>query len=385
MGMKVKQMHFITDGCAVDPECGLEDNAHVYSQMINTRRVYFNVVLGLCDIENDKNSYYRIQLLESNDQRLYWIFEVWGRVQTVIGSKRLTNYGRLQDAVERFKVLYKEKTANNFGNIRFIKRAGHYHHLDIEFGPSKKLLNTSIPSQLSPPVYQLMQMLFDLKQMEQSMMVSCDLDLKQMPLGKVSAAQIRSAMTVLKEISKLISKNGTLAKLREASNKFYTLIPHGFGINRPTVIDSIRTVNEKNELLESLLNMELIYEFLDGNNDKCNPLDACYRKLKAEIEPIDKSSTGYIELCNIVRNTHGATHNKYHLEVLEVFKVKREGEDTRFQAYESLPNHQLLWHGSRLTNFVSILSSGLKVAPPEAPATGYMFGKGLYHKKRPFI
>lgn len=32
----------------------------------------------------------------------------------------------------------------------------------------------------------------------------------------------------------------------------------------------------------------------------------------------------------------------------------------------------LLWHGSRLTNMVGILSSGLRVAPPEAPVTGYM-------------
>lgn len=32
----------------------------------------------------------------------------------------------------------------------------------------------------------------------------------------------------------------------------------------------------------------------------------------------------------------------------------------------------LLWHGSRLSNWVGILSQGLRVAPPEAPVTGYM-------------
>jgi poly [ADP-ribose] polymerase len=31
-----------------------------------------------------------------------------------------------------------------------------------------------------------------------------------------------------------------------------------------------------------------------------------------------------------------------------------------------------------LTNFVGILSQGLRIAPPEAPVTGYMFGKGVY-------
>ena len=38
----------------------------------------------------------------------------------------------------------------------------------------------------------------------------------------------------------------------------------------------------------------------------------------------------------------------------------------------------LLWHGSRLTNWVGILSQGLRIAPPEAPVSGYMFGKGVY-------
>lgn len=37
-----------------------------------------------------------------------------------------------------------------------------------------------------------------------------------------------------------------------------------------------------------------------------------------------------------------------------------------------------LWHGSRLSNFVGILSQGLRIAPPEAPVSGYLFGKGIY-------
>lgn len=38
---------------------------------------------------------------------------------------------------------------------------------------------------------------------------------------------------------------------------------------------------------------------------------------------------------------------------------------------------QLLWHGSRLSNIVGILSQGLRIAPPEAPVNGYNFGKGV--------
>ncbi|PIO77061.1 Poly(ADP-ribose) polymerase catalytic domain protein [Teladorsagia circumcincta] len=38
----------------------------------------------------------------------------------------------------------------------------------------------------------------------------------------------------------------------------------------------------------------------------------------------------------------------------------------------------LLWHGSRTSNFYNILSQGLRIAPPEVPSTGFMFGKGIY-------
>jgi poly [ADP-ribose] polymerase len=76
-----------------------------------------------------------------------------------------------------------------------------------------------------------------------------------------------------------------------------------------------------------------------------------------------------------MHNTHAETHNSFKLEIVDVFECKRQGEEERFM---KLHNRMLLWHGSRLTNFVGILSQGLRIAPPEAPSTGYMFGKGVY-------
>eukprot|EP00965_Chrysotila_dentata_P112692 3723974-Pleurochrysis_carterae.AAC.1 len=73
-------------------------------------------------------------------------------------------------------------------------------------------------------------------------------------------------------------------------------------------------------------------------------------------------------------NTHAATHSSYTLRVEHVFKAERPDEASQHKS--ALGNRQLLWHGSRLTNWAGILSAGLRVAPPEAPATGYMFGKG---------
>ena len=61
---------------------------------------------------------------------------------------------------------------------------------------------------------------------------------------------------------------------------------------------------------------------------------------------------------------------------MDIFELQKGKELDRYK--KDLNNKQLLWHGSRLTNFVGILSQGLRIAPPEAPVTGYMFGKGVY-------
>lgn len=59
--------------------------------------------------------------------------------------------------------------------------------------------------------------------------------------------------------------------------------------------------------------------------------------------------------------------------------MDRHGENERFEVVKNkIHNRQLLWHGSRLTNWAGILSQGLRIAPPEAPITGYLFGKGIY-------
>jgi poly [ADP-ribose] polymerase len=68
--------------------------------------------------------------------------------------------------------------------------------------------------------------------------------------------------------------------------------------------------------------------------------------------------------------------------VIEIFRIERQGEYDRFNSssFASLKNgnRRLLWHGSRSTNYGGILSQGLRIAPPEAPVSGYMFGKGVY-------
>ncbi|XP_031272132.1 poly [ADP-ribose] polymerase 2-A-like [Pistacia vera] len=69
-------------------------------------------------------------------------------------------------------------------------------------------------------------------------------------------------------------------------------------------------------------------------------------------------------------------------DILDLYNILRIGllNSKKFFHLKGKENliRMLLWHGSWLTNFVGILSQGLRIAHPEAPATGYMVGKGIY-------
>jgi len=174
--------------------------------------------------------------------------------------------------------------------------------------------------------------------------------------------------------------SGTESKFLDASNRFFTLIPHDFGMRSPPLLDNPDLVKAKIEMLDSLLEIEVAYSLLSGGEKEkdVDPIDSHYKKLKTEIEVLEKSTEEFKVIEEYVKNTHASTHTQYSLEIAEVFKVARKGEAKRFKPFRALPNRMLLWHGSRVTNFAGILSQGLRIAPPEAPVTGYMFGKGIY-------
>lgn len=203
-----------------------------------------------------------------------------------------------------------------------------------------------------------------------------------MPLGKLSRKQIQSAYLVLSELQAELSKSEQSSSvILDASNRFYTLIPHDFGMKKPPLLTSPEVIVTKTQMLDNLMEIELAYSLLketDTVDETQDPIDAHYKKLKTSIEVLKKDSEEYRTLVEYVRNTHAATHTRYTLEVMEVFKVQRQGETKRYKPFSKLHNRMLLWHGSRLTNYAGILSQGLRIAPPEAPVTGYMFGKGVY-------
>lgn len=274
-----------------------------------------------------------------------------------------------------------------FYSSTFAKKPNKYYKHDIDCGDETEIRKLIVAetlrgngSNLEQPIQELIRLMFSDRIMVETML-EFQLDTQILPCGKMSKRQIHGAMQVLNDISKLIAESSSLhVNFVEASNKFYTMIPHNFGVKLPTVINTRVLVKEKMEMLESLLQYKLVYGLAKmGIDEKEKTLDDIYAQLKTDVRTIDKTGPEYEMIQKYVKNTQSSFHNReWDLELEEVFQVKREGEEKRFEPFKNLHNRQLLWHGSRVTNFTGILINGLKIAPPEAPTTGLMYGKGIY-------
>lgn len=377
---------------AVDPHCGMAGKAHVKKE----GAVLWQCTLNQTNLGANNNKFYVIQLLESNDAPTqYFVFTRWGRVG-VAGQSSLDGFHGSFDAAKSFyRSKFRDKTKNDWDSVAnntipFTKHDGKYHLMDIIVSGSAAAadaiedematLDTVAPSTLSPALQGLIKMIANKADWERSMK-DFSLDTRKMPLGRISKKQIKEAFSYLKQIETELAKTRpTRSVLIEASSMFYTLIPHDYGMTAPPVIADDLMLKNKMDMLDTMSDLEVAGALLkEVKKTGKHPVDSTYASLKCKIEELSPASPDYKRIVEYVANTHGKTHTAYKLTVDKIFCVDREGESLRYEHTSSgIPNKMMLWHGSRTTNFMGILSQGLRIAPPEAPATGYMYGKGVY-------
>lgn len=186
-------------------------------------------------------------------------------------------------------------------------------------------------------------------------------DAQKLPLGKLSPEIIQQGYSILDKISNVVNSNNKNNKvqLQNLCSQFYSYIPHNFGYQRMEnfVIDTKQKVKEKIDLLSSLENIQIATKLLKDNNinpEDVNMIDQNYGKLNCNIKSLNKTDKMYKLILDYVSKTHGSTHSSYTLDVLNILELDKQVDRERFDS--SLHNRMLLWHGSRLTNYVGILS-----------------------------
>ena len=64
------------------------------------------------------------------------------------------------------------------------------------------------------------------------------------------------------------NEDGTDTKFLDASNRFFTLIPHDFGMKKPPILNNPDIVKNKIEMLDNLLEIEVAYSLLKDTGDE---------------------------------------------------------------------------------------------------------------------
>uniref|UniRef100_A0A8C1J4Q5 Poly [ADP-ribose] polymerase n=1 Tax=Cyprinus carpio TaxID=7962 RepID=A0A8C1J4Q5_CYPCA len=202
-----------------------------------------------------------------------------------------------------------------------------------------------LPCTLDEATQRLIRFIFD-NDMFKEAMTSMNLDIKKMPLGKLSKQQIAKGFEALEEIEAAI-KRGERNKLEE----LFTIIPHNFGRNRPPVISDDYVLQGKKEMLLVLADIE-VAQSLKAESEKAkeemkdmvpHPVDQNYQSLKCKLSLMDKKSKEF----KIIEKYLNATGRKG-LTLVDVWEVERDTEAERFRENDALENRKLLWHGTNV-------------------------------------
>ena len=339
----------------------------------------YTCTLNQTDIETNKNKFYIMQIIYNNSA--YDHFIRYGRIGEP-GKSSIDTYMTKEEALSAFEKQFKTKTGNNWSNKdSFVKKEGKYFLTETVYEVDKINIVEikKEPSKLNERVQQLIKFISDVESMKKTL-IELNIDLKKMPLGKLSKIQIDKAQDILTNLSLIINNQNNSEEIGILSSEYYTYIPYSCGRKKPPIIDSFDKIGEYMNQLDDLKQMDVAIKINQEAESSKNPIDSIYANLNTHIEPIDKSSNIWKQIELYIKNTHASTH-QFTATLVDAFSVMRNGDRDNYNSYtKNIGNKQLLWHGSRMTNFCSILNKGLLLNPDNIGVviTGKMFGYGIY-------
>ncbi|KAI9981476.1 hypothetical protein PInf_009228 [Phytophthora infestans] len=386
------------------------------------------------------NVFYRLQLVRDELQDIYVLFTNWGRIGET-GKFQNTPFRDETEAVNEFKKIFRSKTGNAWESRapgEFVKKPKKYNLVqrvnhstkvdeevtrsfreDMETGASRGvvLLDPRDPDLVSSSgVMAMLAAITDVRNLQLAAQTSCGFAGGDLPLAKQD--ELRDALEKLIEIRGLLEEKGELVKeistasgdlsdegatkrallatrhealtekVSERSSRYYEIMPCQEDALATSIkaFDQVDDVNVEITRLRMLSDIMETYKMLLGAKRALStqhPLEYCYHALQVRLAPLETINP---ERQLIHRYFFGGlrSYDRHRYRISNVFEVERRGETQRFNdLMEERPDLRatqthLLWHGTKRTNLMGILSQGLRVAPPEAPHHGYAYGKGLY-------
>ena len=335
---------------------------------------YYAVTLNYTNVQNNNNKFYIIQLLQDIHTKKFGVLYRWGRIG-FFGQVNYVIYQTFEEAREAFLIKLQGKLEYGYIKIKMqnkIKQEKNNDELDKN------------DDGLEKPLANLIRLIFDLKSMNQQMM-KIGYDSDKIPLGQLSPQVISQGYKFLKNLENIIGntndkKSINTKEIYDLSSKYFTIIPHNFGMNNmhKFVINSQERIKEENELLDSIKNIKIVSGILqqtNNNNKEKNEISLKEKlnEFKYDVTYVSKEENIYSIIDKYLSKSN-EIKNSPKIKLIDLFSVKEKNSIN----ITNNKNKKLLWYGIRIQNFANVFKSGLSLPPPEAPIYSYMFGKGIY-------
>lgn len=367
---------------AVDFDCDIS-GAEVYSDA----KYEYTCSLTYADIGMNSNKFYIMQVIVAKGA--YYLYTKYGRTGEK-GTSFSKPINTLNQAIKLFQSQYRSKTGNTWG-ADFKPQPNKYFKLEVDNYEEEVSIESDEESEASSDLEKQVIELIGLisnTDIHTKAMRSFGVDTKKMPLGKISTGIINDANNILYALSEIVAAiaDGTWKESKEAlgitddyvkdiiynlSNKFWTRIPYACGRQKPPLIDTPYQIDQCAELLDLMKNTKIASQL----TKKSAGISTIYNGIDTEItwcsDPTERNL-----VTNFVMGTKAPTH-RYNLEVLEIFSINKSTNDDNNLFYK-MSNHVLLAHGSRMSNFMGILSTGLRVPADNQVSNGSILGRGIY-------
>lgn len=335
-------------------------------------------VLQVTDIKSNHNKYYAIELHQAGS--CFRVFTHYGRTDDLeknpsAGAKECRYLNSLAEAEACYASIYREKTSARKGYKEVAlasSRIGSQKARGTSSGEvdeqtlqriARKDGEVPKSSNLPAGVQNLVRYIYDEATNALTSTVAAKITAHgiETPLGILTLGQIQKGEQILQELYEVFTNEKDTARkqlhLEQLSGDFYTAIPHRIGRTRAdiknAVIDSLALFDQKQQTLQ------LMRDMLQVNGEGGRVLfdarvDAEYEVIKCQVNWLDPGSGPFKEISDYVINSQVKSRA---VRIKNIYSLRRNAEWNEFRS--DLGNQRLLFHGSRIQNWVGILSRGI--------------------------
>ncbi len=342
-------------------------------------------VLQLTDLANNNNKYYAIELHQAIDppkgSSPFRVFTHYGRTDDLetnpnAGARETRYFDDAGSAEVNYAKIYKEKSSPSKGykevSLASSKIGSHKARGTSSGEVDAKTLEriegekekraARPPSQLSAGVQGLVKYIYDEATNALTNTVAAKITANgiETPLGVLTLGQIERGEVILQQLYDQFQKKTSktfAVRTEELSGEFYTCIPHRIGRTREAIQSSI--INSLEQFEQKQETLQLMKDMLQVNGDSGNvlffdELDAKYDALKCNIKALAPNDPDFARVSDYVVKSQVKSKS---IKVKNVFTLRREHEWSSFR--DDISNQRELFHGSRIKNWVGLLSRGI--------------------------